>query len=655
MWRRKLEQTRLAQGWRLILPLLAIVLIVVIGGALLFASHVFERNRQEQQLISDALWAEQAVSYEVQRMLDGLRSLGRSGDERRSGNPEWRTGIRSIMQRDPAIVSSYRVSEQSDRIEEYRSSGQAPIAVDRIRAAALRASRLRGPTCLDVSDHPAGAQEVLIALPDESDGSGEIIVAVVSLERLLQNAIPWWLAHNTRITLENAAGDVLAERDSNVPGAGVYVRKIATPFIDRMLYLNADSSRGTPLLIPNILGLSVACLSALLAWTVYALWRDLAKRTKAEIALRAQQALRTAMENSLVTGLRARDLNGRVTYANSAFCEMVGYTLDEIRAMEPPMKYWDPAVKAEAQARHNTLLAGVAIEQPYESKFVKPNGDTVSVLMHEAPLLDGAGAQIGWMASVQNISEQKRNSELLREQAARIQKMSRLMTMGEMASALAHELNQPLSAATSFISAGLNIAADPAEERDLGRALEYFEKAKVQTYRAGEIIRRVRQFVGQSAPTLAPLNLRDIVVELLPLIKLQASDANGRISTSLGDDLPPVLADRILIEQIILNLTKNAFEAMANIDATRRHVHIFFEAEGPAGNVTVGVRDHGPGLDGTSDLALSRSFVTTKPDGLGMGLAVCRSALELLGSKLSYRPASEEGAEFRFVLRAASR
>jgi two-component system sensor histidine kinase DctS len=142
---------------------------------------------------------------------------------------------------------------------------------------------------------------------------------------------------------------------------------------------------------------------------------------------------------------------------------------------------------------------------------------------------------------------------------------------------------------------------------------------------------------------------------LLPLIKLQASDANGRISTSLGDDLPPVLADRILIEQIILNLTKNAFEAMANIDATRRHVHIFFEAEGPAGNVTVGVRDHGPGLDGTSDLALSRSFVTTKPDGLGMGLAVCRSALELLGSKLSYRPASEEGAEFRFVLRAASR
>jgi len=654
MWRTKLEQARLAEGWRLILPLLAIVLIVIIGGALLLASHVFERNRQEQQLISDALWAEQAVSYEVQRMLDGLRSLGRSRDETRAGNPEWRTQIRSIMQRDPAIVSSYRVSEPSGRIEEFQSSGQAPIAEDRIGAAALRASRLRGPTCLDISDHSANAKEILLALPDDSADGSEIIVAVVSLDRLLQNAVPWWLAHNTRITLEDAAGDVLAVRDSNVPGAGVYVRKIATPFIDRMLYLSANSSHGTPLLIPNILGLSVACLSALLAWTVYALWRDLAKRTKAEVALRAQQALQTAMEDSLVTGLRARDLNGRVTYANAAFCEMVGYTLDEIRAMEPPMKYWDPAVREEAQARHNTLLAGIAIEQPYESKFVRPNGDCVDVLMHEAPLLDGSGAQIGWMASVQNISEQKRNSELLREQATRIQKMSRLMTMGEMASALAHELNQPLSAATSFISAGLNVVADPTQS-GLGQALDYFEKAKTQTYRAGEIIRRVRQFVGQSAPTLAPLNLRDILVELLPLIKLQASDANGQVSTSLGDGLPPVLADRILFEQIILNLTKNAFEAMANIDSARRHVHIFFEVEGQVGNVTVGVRDHGPGLDGSSDVVLSRSFVTTKPDGLGMGLAVCRSALELLGSKLSYRNAAEEGAEFRFVLRAAPR
>jgi two-component system sensor histidine kinase DctS len=227
--------------------------------------------------------------------------------------------------------------------------------------------------------------------------------------------------------------------------------------------------------------------------------------------------------------------------------------------------------------------------------------------------------------------------------------------MGEMASALAHELNQPLSAATSFISAGLNIAAEPTKEAGLVQALEYFEKAKVQTYRAGEIIRRVRQFVGQSAPTLAPLNLRDIVVELLPLIRLQASDANGQVSTSLGDGVPPVLADRILIEQIILNLTKNAFEAMANIDSARRKVHIFFEVEDRAGNVTVGVRDHGPGLEGNSDLVLARSFVTTKPDGLGMGLAVCRSALELLGSKLSYRSGSEEGAEFRFVLQAASR
>jgi two-component system sensor histidine kinase DctS len=172
------------------------------------------------------------------------------------------------------------------------------------------------------------------------------------------------LAHSARITLKNSAGTILAQRDANVVGGNLYLRKIATLFVDRTLYLNVNSSQGTPFLIPNLLALSAACLSLLLVWSVYALWRDLAKRSETEAALRAQQALQTAMENSLVTGLRARDMSGRITYANPAFCEMVGYSLGEIRSFAPPMKYWAAEVRENAQGRYGDAFGGQGAEQP---------------------------------------------------------------------------------------------------------------------------------------------------------------------------------------------------------------------------------------------------------------------------------------------------
>jgi two-component system sensor histidine kinase DctS len=646
-------QPPLPQGWRLIVPLSAIVSIVVIGGVLLYLSQVFERNRQEQRLIADALWAEQSVSFEVQRMLDRLLALARSADHGKERSGDVRSDLRSVLLRDPAVVSAYRWRAKDDRVETEPGDGQVDVAIDKIlRRAALRASRLRQPTTMEAGDPSPDSGQLVVAVPDDTGVSGDVLIAFISLQRLLQYTIPWWLAHSTRITLEDSSGAILAQRDANVTGGDIYVRRIATPFIDRTLYLNVNSSQGTPFLIPNLLAVSVACLSLLLAWTVYALWRDLAKRTETEAALHAQRALQMAMENSLVTGLRARDMQGRITYANPAFCEMVGYSLDELRGLSPPMKYWAPEVKESIQARHEMLLADSAQTDPYQTKFVRSSGETLEVLMHEAPLLDGSGVQIGWMASVQDISDQKRNTELLREQADRIQKMSRLMTMGEMASALAHELNQPLSAATSYISAGINIIADPPEGADLDHAVQYFGKAKIQTDRAGEIIRRVRQFVGNSAPNLEPVNVVDIVVGLLPLIRLQSQEVGGRIRTALDKSLPLVMADRILLEQIILNLTKNAFEAMVHLERAKREVMITCRTGDTSSEVVVLVTDRGSGLGANSDKILSSTFLTTKPGGLGMGLAVCRSALELLGSRLSYRTASHGGAEFHFVLRA---
>jgi two-component system sensor histidine kinase DctS len=156
--------------------------------------------------------------------------------------------------------------------------------------------------------------------------------------------------------------------------------------------------------------------------------------------------------------------------------------------------------------------------------------------------------------------------------------------------------------------------------------------------------------VGHTTPSLTQVNLAVVVNDLLALIRLQSSEASGRVKTILEDGLPLVLADQILLEQIILNLTKNAFEAMVDVEPARKEVRISCTRRDP-NEVVVAVSDRGEGLGAERDRILSSTFLTTKPGGLGMGLAVCRSALELLGSKLDYRTSSEGGAEFFFILR----
>ncbi|HEX7636924.1 MAG TPA: ATP-binding protein, partial [Burkholderiaceae bacterium] len=290
-----------------------------------------------------------------------------------------------------------------------------------------------------------------------------------------------------------------------------------------------------------------------------------------------------------------------------------------------------------------------------ETVLVRADGEHRHVLLQEAPLFDGAGAQIGWMASVLDVTEQRRGAEFLRQQNERMHRMSRLMTMGEMASALAHELNQPLSAVNSYIMAGLNTMESARGLARVGEAARYFEKAKAQTDRAGTIIRRVRQFVGQAGPIIGEVALDEVLAELLPLIRLQAGGADERVVLRLDAPRRRVLADRVLLEQVLLNLTKNAFEAMGAVPAARREVVIFTEDDAAAPDaIVLGVRDHGPGMAARDGPVLAPSFATTKPGGLGMGLAVCRTALELMGSRLLYGAAPGGGAEFRFTLRRAA-
>ncbi|WP_261527992.1 sensor histidine kinase [Burkholderia multivorans] len=645
------------QRWRVLLPFAAIGLIVAGAFAAPLLAMRFERAQRHEQLISDTLWAQQSLGFEAQRLAEAMQIVGT--DLAADPAPDlFMRRAAELLQRSPEVVVLCRLERALAAMQCF-PGGREGAAISHDAAAAEwrdtaeRARRLGRPVA-SLADARAGTPRVALLVVPTPGGSGRAMAALVSIERLLTATLPWWFAHENAITLTDPRGDLIAVHDPRVEGRGVYTHRIEVGFADQTFYLEANSTRGPPYLVPNLLSGAVAALSLLLAWSVWRLWRDLVRRARAEYALREQQALRQAMEDSLVSGLRTRDLDGRITYVNAAFCEMVGYRADELIGCAPPMPYWAPEFSERSSQRHAQLLSGTLPRHAYESVFLRRDGERLTVLINEAPLRDGTGRQVGWTASIVDISEQKRTQELQRTQNEQLHHMSRVMTMGEMASALAHELNQPLAAANSYCTAALNLMTGEAPQDDAGGPRELLAKGRHQVERAGQIIRRVQQFVRKTTPSLGPVAPDAVITGLLPLVQLQTSRSGERVDTMIEPALPPVLADRVLLEQVLLNLTRNAFDAMAHLPASERIVLIRAEriaaSEGDPAVVRIGVRDRGRGLPDDARDALERPFFTTKPDGMGMGIAVCRSALETMHSRLRYAP-SGDGACFYFDLR----
>lgn len=647
--------------WRLVIPLGVICFIVVVTGALLSVSQNLENARQERQLVSDTLWAEQAVVFELQRVVEALQSLERDYALSSQGEQYFHVRAAAIIQRSPGIgrILLWRGHVDNGGPHILMSEGAAgaqsvPAASeDAIRDAALKASTLRGPGVSIFRDLQHGSH-MLLAVTASADGRHQVIVASISLDQLLASTIPWWFAHQTQLSLEDFKGDVLATRDPHVIGKGVYTHRLAASFADETLYLDANSTLGPPSLIPNVLTLAVVGMSILLAWTVYALWRDLAWRTAAEKRLRSQQAFREAMEESMITGLRATDTAGIITYVNQAYCAMVGRSTEELVGTRV-----ERSNGGGGPSGHDAEVEGVAAQSAQEARLMRSDGTLIDVAIFEAPMRDATGTVSGHMASVLDVTEQKRNASLLGAQNARVNRLSRLITMGEMTSALAHEINQPLTAINSYLSAGKNLLEAASHDAEHSEAYQMLEKARYQVERAGLIIRRIRQFVHKSGPVPGPVDMTQVITELLPLIRLQAPRPDADIELDLDAACPPVIGDRVLLEQVLLNLTRNAFEAMSTWPSADQIVIVaMWRSEDDRQSVVVEVRDSGPGLgdeaNTEANTILSRSFVSTKADGMGLGLSVCRTALELLGSRLVYEKAASGGASFQFRLRSTS-
>jgi PAS domain S-box-containing protein len=511
------------------------------------------------------------------------------------------------------------------------------------------------------------------------------------------------------------------------------------------------------------------------ATTLYGVAHDVTERKRAETALAAETSFRQAMEDSMLTGMRAFDLEGRILYVNRAFCAMTGYSRDELVGQRAPYTYWHPEDIAIHHAQLQRVLAGEAPASGFEVRIRRRNGSSFDARMYVSPLIDREGHQSGWMSSITDITEPKRSREALaaaherfttvldaldaaiwvladdgpsvpeaeaaaipdmasapataeplfanraframfaehpaaalaiaaeaigqttgqpfetrlagperwlevhahelrwvdgraarmlmaadvtrrrqaedrqREQTQKLGQTARLVTMGEMASSLAHELNQPLTAIANYatgLAARMRARLDRGEVPGTDEILAVIERTATQAERAGMVIRRIRAFVKRSEPERRPCRAADLIAEAVGLAGIEARRQGLRIETEMPDGLPPLMADPILIEQVLLNLIRNGLEAMHGSRRPVLRVSVVRRGE----TLEFAVIDNGPGLTPEAVERLFEPFFTTKREGMGMGLNICRSIIESHQGRLWAEHGPDQGCALRFTL-----
>jgi two-component system sensor histidine kinase DctS len=501
-----------------------------------------------------------------------------------------------------------------------------------------------------------GLEIMDLCLPVIADGElTGYTIATYSLSEVLVNMVAPQLTRSQEVSFTESDGTRLAMHGTARRGSRVFVAKQLLDLPGHTMVLRLDSWRGAPDLFPNVLTALVTAMAIALVTVLVMLARDMRRRQRVELDLANALAFRKAMEDSLVTGLRARDNEGRITYVNPAFCEMVGFEAKELIGKSIPAPYWPPEMVDEYGQRQALRLAGNAPpREGVESVFMRKNGERFAVMIFEAPLINALGEQTGWMGAVLDVSEQRRVEEVSRASQERLQATARLATVGEMASLLSHELNQPLAAISSYATGSMNLLQDAAlTDPQLADTLSSaIQRIGQQAERAGKVIKSVHDFVRRRDQAREAVTPRALLDDVMPLVILQARKLGVRVVVNCPSDLPAVLCDRTMVEQVLLNLARNGMQAMGE---DTPHKVLTLAVRPAASNATSRwlqflVADLGQGIaEGVAE-KLFTPFFTTKQEGMGLGLSLCRTVVEQHGGFLSHQPNIPRGTVFSFTL-----
>lgn len=627
------------------LPRLAFLMFVATLVALLWFINRNEQEEQRATLISDMLWLEQSLRFVLNH---NVELLGRFDPQRIGHQAVFdahartliasNTGITQVIWLDPANRTRHALPPSADATAVGEAKG--PSSAQQLARSLGHA--VYGPA------YPvtAGDWQFEVYVPVFHGGQlAGTAVGIYSIRRLLADTVPWWLAEHYRIAIIDQANQQLGQR-SNV-GTLEHGKDYQMPFDPpgHGLMLHATPYQVSASLASRLISAGLVLLAGLVLFSLWALRRHVQRRLEAESALQTEVAFRKAMEDSVHTGLRARNLEGTITYVNPAFCRMVGWSAEELVGRHPPMPYWAEEYLDETRHMHAKVLAGEAPSEGFEIKFKRRNGEIFDVLILEAPLIDNQGRHTGWMGSVVDITERKRAEDLARQQEERLQASARLITMGEMASSLAHELNQPLAAISSYTAGCRNLLATAATPEDIDGALA---KCQEQAQRAGRIIRRIYAFVRRHEPKTESCNIETLLSDLLVLIEADARRQRIRIVRNIAPHLPTIQADQILLGQAILNLMKNGIESMRQTEECARLLVV--GASVTDARVLISIADRGCGISAKTAAHLFEPFYTTKSEGLGVGLNICRSVVEAHHGRLWFAATADGGSIFHIAL-----
>ncbi|WP_453953793.1 ATP-binding protein [Bradyrhizobium sp. USDA 377] len=558
--------------------------------------------QQERQAAHDLL----GHSRQVLETLDRLRSITAELETERRGY---------LMTLDPTYLKAYGVSDEGVRRE--AQALQALVADDPLQS--LRAQHL----ALTVSAKLREIDEMV----KTAGTSGQAALAMIRSMDEIRSQIDQMVDHE-RFRL--------ADRETH-----------AEAFEERWTWLMAGA----------------VVLVVALAGAALALARLEAKRrrqaTEENVQLQSDLAARDIkirrLFDSNIIGIIIWEVEGRILEANDAFLRIVGYDRDDLASgrlhrfdLTPP-EWRDRDVQTVAE------LKRLGTAQPFEKEYLRKDGSRVSVLIGGTMFAQGGDQGVGFVLDLTPLkraeAEAREHERLYREALMELAHANRVTTMGQLTASIAHEVNQPIAAIVANAEAGLNwLEAQPP---NLERVRQTFGWITGDGMRAGDIIGRIRALIRKAPPQKEDMDINQAVLEVIALTRSEAFKHGVSVRTQLAEGLPAIQADRVQLQQVVLNLIVNAIEAMGAVGDEERELLISTDRDVSNG-VHVTLRDSGPGLDPKNVECLFEAFYTTKPTGMGMGLAICRSIIEAHGGQMWAGANEPRGAVFQFTLPLAS-